>query len=476
MATPINILSVRIGHELYAFDGEEIEQILRVQPITPMPLTCESIRGVSSISGRTVTIIDMGEVLSLGRIDASKTDARVLTIKCNDTEYGLLVDEVLEMESVDTANYEESDDADAKIIGFYKKDDDILQIIDSCVSINSLSLVKYTPVELDRFSSEDKDGASAELSNNESERSIFLSVGAEDFAISLEIAREIIFIPKNITPISEAGLEVMGMITLRDELMVALDLKKIINIESQTTLQDKEKRLLILDYKGKSIALLVDGIAEVKDIEMEKIEVLPERFADSKVEAIYKEEDKITSIISMKYLREMAKEYAIEDDKDNLSLDDTKNEADEENMNEIVAFQIENEEFALDIENVQEIIKHIDITPIPEAPKFVDGVINLRGAVVPIISLQERLGFKKEVTSKSKILVCDIKGEKIGLSVDEVSEVMFIDNVNIAQSESGDALFSEIITLDEGKRTILKFRAQSLLDDETLNDIKMIEK
>jgi len=478
MATPINILSVRIGKELFAFDGQDIEQILRVQPITPIPLTCSSIRGVSSISGRTVTIVDMAGVLSLGDIDESKTDARVLTINCDDVDYGLLVDEVLEMQSVDEENYEQSDKDDVKISGLYKKGDDILQIIDSCVAINSLSLVTYTPIELDKFSSENenKEEQNTNVSSEETQRAIFLALGAENFAISLEIAREIIFVPKNITPISEAGIGVMGMITLRDELIVALDLKKILGIDSTTSLQDKDKRFLILDYRGRSIAILVDGIAEVRDILLADTEVLPERFADSKVESIYKEEDKITSIISMPYLRDLAKEYAIEDEENNNTQDEITDETKGDDMNEIVAFQIENEEFALDIGNVQEIIKHTDITPIPEAPQFVDGVINLRGAVVPIVSLQERLGFTKEITSKSKILVCDIKNEKIGLSVDEVNEVMFIDNASVAQSESSDSLFSEVITLDEGKRTILKLRVESLLDDETMNNIKMIEK
>jgi len=278
MAIPTNILSVRIANELYAFDGEEIEQILRVQPITAIPLTCKSIKGVSSISGRTVTIVDTATILGLGKIDESKTNARVLTITCDGVEYGMVVDEVLEMESIDESNYEQSEEDNVKVAGLYKKGNDILQIIDSCVCINSLSLVKFTPVEIDKFSSDDNNKSDNEEGvSEEYERSIFLSVGAENFAISLEIAREIIFVPKNITPISEAGKGVMGMITLRDELIVALDLKKIINIKSQTTLEEKEKRLLILNYNNKSIALLVDGITEVKDVALSDTETLPER-------------------------------------------------------------------------------------------------------------------------------------------------------------------------------------------------------
>ncbi len=144
-------------------------------------------------------------------------------------------------------------------------------------------------------------------------------------------------------------------------------------------------------------------------------------------------------------------------------------------MNEIAAFQINDEEFALDIHDVQEIIKYTAITAIPEAPQYIDGVINLRGVVIPIVSLPDRLGFKKEIKPKSKILICDIKGEKIGLFVDDVNEIMFIDDKYVSKSSSENTLFSEVVTLDEGKRVILKLRITEVLDDSTLESIKTIK-
>ena len=472
---PINILSVKIADELFAFNGEDIEQILRVPDITPMPLTCKGIKGVSSVSGRTITIVDMANILGCGNVDHEKTDARVLTVNCSGVEYGILVDEVLEMESIDTDNYEVSKKDDVKISGLYKKSDKIYQIIDTCVSIESLSLVSYTPLEVDKFDKKDGlDESKKELDDDQ--RCIFLTLGDENFAISLEIAREIIFIPENITPVSEAGYGVMGMITLRDELIVALDLKKIISVpqkEDTSEEQERENRLLILNYMGKSVALLVDSISEVKDIPAQQTEILPDRFADSKVGSVYKQDGKIVSIIASSYLKNITSEYVIEEEK---SSSDEKTNEEDSNMSEVAAFQIKGEEFALDIADVQEIIKYTEITAVPEAPKFVDGVINLRGVVIPIVSLPQRLGFTKDITDKSKILICKIKDEMIGLFVDDVNEIMFIDNKDISKSSSKDALFSEIITLDDGKRVILKLRISEVLDDATIEDIKMIDK
>ena len=145
-------------------------------------------------------------------------------------------------------------------------------------------------------------------------------------------------------------------------------------------------------------------------------------------------------------------------------------------MSEIAVFEIGEEEFAMEIEDLQEIIKYTEITPIPEAPAFVDGVINLRGLVIPMVSLPERLNFEKKITTKSKILVCLIGEERIGLLVDDVNEILFVDDKFVSKSDSDDSLFSDVITLNEGKRVILKLRTKSILDETTLNEIKLIQK
>jgi len=483
MNIPQNILSVKIGKELYAFDGNKVEQILRVPAITKMPLTQSGLKGIASINGKIITIIDMGLVLGQSLVEESKVDARVLTIKCDGNDYGLLVDEVLGMEGVDESNYEISKKKDVKISGLYKKGETIYQIIDECISVNSLTLLNYTPVVIDKFEKTSSDDVSVKQTHGNdgaSDRFLFLTLGYEAFAISLDVAREIIFVPTHITPISEAGSGVMGMITLRGELIVAIDLKKVIGVpekKEKNEDEEKERRLLILSHQGKSLALLVDSISEVKDILLKDMEKLPERFADSKIESVFKAPENIVSIVSKKYLVDVLEEYSIEEEKitsNNKKDEESENTKDNE-MSEIAVFQIAKEEFSLDIEDVQEIIKYTAITPIPEAPEFVDGVINLRGIIIPIISLPERLGFEKKIDSKSKILVCTMNGEKIGFLVDDVNEIMFIEDKYISKSSSQDALFDEIITLDNGKRIILKLKITNVIDETTIKSIQLIQ-
>lgn len=94
---------------------------------------------------------------------------------------------------------------------------------------------------------------------------------------------------------------------------------------------------------------------------------------------------------------------------------------------QLVTFKLENEEFGVDILKVQEINKMMNITKIPNAPSFIEGVINLRGKIIPIIDLRKRLGFYNRGYDKStRIIVVELDGLVLGFIVDSVSEVLRI--------------------------------------------------
>jgi len=94
---------------------------------------------------------------------------------------------------------------------------------------------------------------------------------------------------------------------------------------------------------------------------------------------------------------------------------------------QLVSFKIGNEEFGLDILKVQEIIRLRDLTRVPNMPDFVDGVINLRGQVIPVIGLRRRFGIEtSEADKRTRIVVAEVNGNVLGFVVDEVSEVLRI--------------------------------------------------
>jgi purine-binding chemotaxis protein CheW len=92
-----------------------------------------------------------------------------------------------------------------------------------------------------------------------------------------------------------------------------------------------------------------------------------------------------------------------------------------------VSFRVENEEFGVGIQQVQEIIWLPNITKVPRAPHFVEGIINLRGSVLPVIDMRKRFGIPEAPhTDSTSIVVVDVGSRKTGVIVDSVSEVLRI--------------------------------------------------
>ncbi len=94
---------------------------------------------------------------------------------------------------------------------------------------------------------------------------------------------------------------------------------------------------------------------------------------------------------------------------------------------QLVTFRLDNEEFGVDILKVQEINRMMNITKIPNAPDFIEGVINLRGKIIPIVDLRKRLGFiNRQYDKSTRIIVVELDGLVLGFIVDSVSEVLRI--------------------------------------------------
>ena len=94
---------------------------------------------------------------------------------------------------------------------------------------------------------------------------------------------------------------------------------------------------------------------------------------------------------------------------------------------QVVTFALGSEEYGVDIAQVQEINRMVTITHVPRAPRFMEGVINLRGQLIPIIDLRTRFGMdRSERTKNTRIVVTEIGSKRIGMVVDSVSEVLRI--------------------------------------------------
>lgn len=112
---------------------------------------------------------------------------------------------------------------------------------------------------------------------------------------------------------------------------------------------------------------------------------------------------------------------------DALSLDDFEEVADEDAHDrlELLCFNLSDEEYAVEINDVREIVKMVDITDVPRTPDFMLGIISLRGVIIPLMDLRMRLGLEAcDYNSKTRIIIASADDRKMGMVVDAVTEVV----------------------------------------------------
>ena len=106
-------------------------------------------------------------------------------------------------------------------------------------------------------------------------------------------------------------------------------------------------------------------------------------------------------------------------------MTDIKTKQDYDELLQLVSFNLDEEEFGVDILKVREINKMLQITRVPNSPHYVEGVINLRGRIIPVVDLRAKVGLEKKSYNKdTRIIVVEIADKTIGFIVDKVSEVL----------------------------------------------------
>ena len=109
---------------------------------------------------------------------------------------------------------------------------------------------------------------------------------------------------------------------------------------------------------------------------------------------------------------------------------------------ELLSFQVADHDYAVDVSHVREIRSWTKPTPIPHAPAFVEGVINLRGSVLSIVDLATRLGIKGQSpvrNPRSVVVFVNTKDETVGLRVDAVSDILAFPSSELSQPPEGSS-------------------------------------
>jgi purine-binding chemotaxis protein CheW len=159
---------------------------------------------------------------------------------------------------------------------------------------------------------------------------------------------------------------------------------------------------------------------------------------------------------------------------DQADVDERDNNDDD---TQVVIFRLGAEEFGVPIMSVQEIVRVPEVlTRVPKTPGFVEGVINLRGTVLPVIDQRTRLGMSAiERNDRQRIMVYLLAGMRTGFIVDSVAEVLRIPKTQITaapnMSDEQNRLISQVAKLDGDKRLVMLIDPQHLLHGREMNAV-----
>ncbi len=451
------VLIVRHKNDLYGIDTNAIEHILKIQDITPVPLAPKAVRGLCSIEGGIMTVLDLSVLLLDDKVDTGLDAARMISMHVNEKRYALLVEEVLTNVIIDAHQIEyisaEKQRKDG-VQAIYKYQDEIMQILDLHRLIELIEMRSFSKRSMsDRYANSDEQKVQ---SNERTRRFLLIRMGSESYAIDVYKIREVITVPESLTHIADASDEVMGMITLRGELITIVDLRKIYELETK---KGDHNRIIILQSQSTVLGVYIDEIVDIADFPASAVDTLPSNFKDEKVTGVIEYQNELVSLIESRVLDTLLAEQSYVENSQVQEQNSTETDTE---VVELVTFRLSEGLYALHTTEVIEIIDNFEITVVPDMPLSVKGVTNIRGKVIPVVSVYEKLELQ-EHEKNQKIIVCHIDEKPVAMLVDEVCDVSDIQSSAFSVEEESP-YFSHITKSKEGD-LILMLNLETLLED-----------
>jgi purine-binding chemotaxis protein CheW len=297
---------------------------------------------------------------------------------------------------------------------------------------------------------------------------VSFDVDGQEYAIAIEDVQEIVQVPEAVIHVPRSDSHVLGVMTLRSRLLPLVNLRSMFALPHCDL--DEKSRIVVLTMGGVSVGVVVDAVSEVLRVSKSGVDALPAMLARegnlAEVTSICRLDNgnRLVSIVTARNLfgHSVIKEALSTVNESELDSDraDTKQDDNLDDDEQVVIFRLDKEEFGAPIASVQEIVRVPEqLIRVPKAPSFVEGVINLRGTVLPVIDLRLRLGLKQvERTDRQRIMVFLISEVRTGFIVDQVAEVLRIPKAAIepAPQLSADQsrLLSRMANLEKQKRMV----------------------
>jgi len=481
MATGINnasfterqLVTFLLGEDEFGADIMDVKEIIRVPDITRVPNAPSYVEGACNLRGNVLPIIDGRTRFNLERKNKDE-NSRVLVIDVDGKATGVVVDKVSEVMKVNNADIEEPPQIVKNV------DSDYLNGVIKLDNGNRLVIILDVVRALSVSSSIGKDRTEGQGESLHKNSTMLNSTGAEsvdeeqlvsflldkeEYAVGIMKVKEIIRTPQIVkVPNCEAYIE--GVVSIRNNLLPIINLRTYFGMEHMDI--NDHTKILVADMGNFTAGIMVDKISEVLRVPASIIQPPPKfstqsgeqlkgvaKLNNGKRMILMLEPSELISAEEVSAISGTAGTYEQDADEKNLA----RQIHDEE---QLVTFKIDSEEYGVKIANVQEINRITEVTKIPRAPYYIEGIVNLRGNVIPALDLRKLFKLpEKQATDATRIIIVDFNEKRTGIVVDSVSEVLRFEKtlVEVPPDILNSGIDSDYVEgvgkLDGGKRMIL---------------------
>jgi len=470
-------LTFKSEGRFYALPAASVSEVARMPMLARVPHAPRSLIGLANLRGSVIPVASVSVLL--GREDAATTSASRLIVLEGASPVALAVDEVASLvrvapEQVRTAEAEVAAEAGEHLRGVFDSGAHVTKILDIPELLRRGFEHRTARRQMrDNMASATTTTVAAASVKIEHQRLVTFEVAGQDYALPLEAVREIVTAPEYLTAIPGSDDAVRGVIPYRDGLLPLLSLRRLLGLPSAVLANEK---VLIVTMGDVLIGFVADRARAILSVHPGRVEAAPSVLAaraggESQIKDIYRAgQGRLVSILAPERLfREDVMQKLRQHDATVTAKVQEPVGRSEAGTLQFLVFVLDDDEFALPIDAVEEVARVPDqMTRLPKAPKFLEGVVNLRGEVLPVVDQRRRFDMQPTTANaKRRLVVVRTEQHRAGLIVDSVSEVLRCapDRIKPSPDLTGDALgvVHAVINLEQSGRIILLLDPAELL-------------
>jgi len=432
----LQCVTFTLGDEMYAVPVEYVREIVRLQKLTRVPLAPKYVEGIANLRGEVLPVINLRTRLGLEEINLET--AKVVILEQSGKTLGVIVDRTAQVVHFSPEQIEEADTSSnfvRRVIRTKEGSMYMMLEVDKLLEIGEGQKNSKTTRTLERTETEKE-----QVAMRKYVQLVTFEMAGEMYGFPIEYVQEIIRYSKP-TEVPDVPPYVKGIINLRGDVLPIVDLRSMLNLTVSEV--NELTKVIVLNFKGTNIGFIVDKINEVLRVPESEIKDPPaliRQQGNKEVLGIVRTEENSIMIIDPSIL--VSKEV-IELSEEREKKVETVSVDEEE---QYVVFKVGEEEYGVPIEKIREINRVSSITKIPRAPKFLEGLMNLRGEVIPVIDLRKRFELElRERDEFTRVIVTDLDKKLVGFIVDSVEGVERIPRASIIDAPS------MLLTSDAGK-------------------------